>query len=134
MKQIEWNRKWFGYWGGKDRSEPGWQALDDFVDPEWNPPDKDNLNTYLEQAPSMMKMESAGSAKCIVCGSDLGEASDHRSDGVWLWPAGLPHSVRFHSVVLPDKFVQHIRKRTYALPSQQNVDWMSLDWPGQETV
>src|SRR5215468_8673232 len=41
---------------------------------------------------------------CDVPSSDLG--SSDLSDGVWVWPEGLPHYVRRHSVRLPERFIQ----------------------------
>lgn len=62
------------------------------------------LATYLE---SGRFFESyLGSSWCrFGCPGEYGSAEF--TDGVWLWPAGLAHYVRHHTVALPTEFVRH---------------------------
>lgn len=49
-----------------------------------------------------------GYSWCRVCGDcakHMGSAE--LTDGVWLWPEGLSHYVRHHSVGLPEPFITH---------------------------
>jgi len=63
----------------------------------------DKLVTYLE---SGKLFESyLGSSWCRF-GCPGGYGSAELTDGVWLWPAGLAHYVRHHSVALPTDFVR----------------------------
>jgi hypothetical protein len=130
MHIEDWNKRWFGYWGGKSIPQSGLPCVDDFADPDWRPRDKKKLLNYLEKAPVLMT--SGPSATCLVCGCDVGNNSKNHSDGVWVWPAGLSHYVREHAVVLPQAFVDHIRERKYSVLSQEDIDWSSLDWPKPE--
>lgn len=51
-----------------------------------------------------------GMAECrYECEGYLG--STDLSDGVWLWPEGLAHYVRYHAVALPPSFVEHVLRR-----------------------
>jgi hypothetical protein len=48
----------------------------------------------------------------LACGIAPGALGDRDlTDGVWLWPEGLSHSVEVHAVRLPDDFVDHMRSR-----------------------
>lgn len=49
-----------------------------------------------------------GISWCRVCGDHSAHmGSADLTDGVWLWPEGLSHYVRHHSVVLPESFITH---------------------------
>jgi hypothetical protein len=48
------------------------------------------------------------------------------TDGVYLWPEGLAHYVREHSVTLPADVLAHIERRQRELESLEvDRDW----WP-----
>ena len=129
-RAINWNHRWFGYWGGKSQSQGEFPSIEDFTDGTWRPKGKRKLLAYLERAPVIITW--APSANCLVCGCDLGNGSKNHSDGVWVWPAGLAHYVRKHNVVLPAAFAEHIRSHKCRLPSEEEVRWESLDWPGRQ--
>ena len=48
-------------------------------------------------------------ALSVLCGKTNGCAEV--TDGVYLWPEGLAHYVREHSVRLPDDVLDHIKQR-----------------------
>ncbi len=50
-----------------------------------------------------------GFSGCRLCGEVNGSAEF--TDGVYLWPEGLAHYVREHSVKLPDEVLAHVRRR-----------------------
>ncbi len=64
-----------------------------------------------------------GHSWCRVCGnnSELMGSTD-LTDGVWLWPAGLSHYLRCHSVGLPEDFIIHaLAKPTFTQPARDAV-------------
>ncbi len=65
---------------------------------------------------------------CLLCGTtEL--TNGFRSDGVWLWPDDLGHYVEHHNIVLPDRFLEHIRALKYQAPSGVAVPIELLPWP-----
>jgi hypothetical protein len=53
------------------------------------------------------------------------------TDGVWVWPQGLPIYVeRFH-VRLPDEFIRHMEKNSFTVPGgldSQKLEMESVDF------
>ena len=126
-----------GYW--RSSREPHWPAPFDFVDDDWDREERELVATYLDAAPATpwtylgyswcriclpepqrdaRRLEDREEIEIVVNGTVLkgykslpGEqnGSGERSDGTYLWPEGLSHYVREHSVRLPQSVVQHIR-------------------------
>lgn len=76
---------------------------------------------YLDQG--LIHERYRGFSWCRVCGHDSERmGSTDLTDGVWLWPAGLSHYVRCHSVGLPESFITHaLAKPTFTQPSPDAV-------------
>ena len=129
-----------GYW--RSAAEPQWPDPHDFVDASWDPNGRLLLADYLDSGcrPPFAQM---GVSWCRICASDPAERREKRlereavswrparpgesngstelSDGVYIWPAGLSHYVREHSVRLPTVFVEHTR--THTPPSDVGDGW-----------
>lgn len=54
---------------------------------------------------------------CLTPCPFMGDAD--LTDGVWVWPQGLAHYVRRHSVCLPDEFIATMQANSWQVP--QNV-------------
>jgi hypothetical protein len=109
-----------GYW----RNETTGDLPDphDLVDEEWDKREREMAASYLEQG--FIPWGAAGSSTCRICGKANGAAEF--TDGVFLWPEGLAHYVREHSVRLPDEVLAHIARRFTELESLAiDSDW----WP-----
>jgi hypothetical protein len=52
---------------------------------------------------------------CGVDGRPMG--SSDRTDGEWVWPAGLAHYVASHGVFLPEEFVNTMRWNEWRVPA-----------------
>lgn len=121
-----WPHNWYGIWGYPEEPVSAFPTLDCVVAPSWKPPDLERLLYYLSQAPVIV----AGGAiiECLLCSEEVPMTS-YQSDGIWLWRMDLSHYVRCHSVVLPDRLVQHIRQQKYIAPKEMNVPFHELPWP-----
>jgi hypothetical protein len=107
-----------GYWEGP--SEPGWPKVEDFVDHDWAEMERDIVASYLEDA--FIPWVECGISMCRFCGKPNGSAE--RSDGVYMWPEGLPHYVREHGVRLPVSVIRHIVGRTLEMhPERVDSSW-----------
>jgi hypothetical protein len=94
----------------------------DFVDESWDERERDLVARYLEQGFSPWAF--FGWSNCRICGKANGSAE--LTDGVYLWPEGLAHYVREHSVRLPDAVLDHISHRQAELGSRDvDREW----WP-----
>lgn len=62
---------------------------------------------YLERG--LMFQQYRGYSWCrFSCGAvDATMGSSEWTDGIWVWPEGLSHYVRAHSVILPEEFIAH---------------------------
>ncbi len=92
-----------GYWneGGIPENDR-WPDPKDFVS-ELSSLDKQKILNYFESA-VMMPYASGGVSECRFCGEVVG--SGEFTDGIFLWPEGLPHYVLEHSVKLPEEFLE----------------------------
>lgn len=82
----------------------------DFVDPDWDPTERDLVIKYLERG--VEKHQWRGSSTCRCCGRRNG--SRCFTDGTYVWPEGLAHYLREHNVRPPAVFVDHVKVRSDA--------------------
>jgi hypothetical protein len=94
--------KLIGYWAD-DKLPLKWPSVKDFIDPNWNPDDRDFIARYLEEG--LVVRTYMGYSKCRICGKNNGDLE--LSDSHYVWPDGLAHYVKEHAVRLPDEFVAH---------------------------
>jgi hypothetical protein len=94
-----------GYWLG--RHEPGWPDVRSFVDSSWNVDEQQAVIDWLESGVEIRFF--LGRSLCRLCGQPNGAAE--ASDGTYLWPVGLTHYVREHSVRLPMRLVERAGQR-----------------------
>ncbi|MGW7484243.1 hypothetical protein ACWGH8_37390 [Nonomuraea muscovyensis] len=114
-----------GYWWSLDA--PEWPRPQDWIDPDWSPEERDLLALYLESG-MRAPYATAGFSPCRICA--MANGSLEFTDGVFLWPQGLAHYVREHSVRLPDEIVR--RAQQWAEPTNWEVDmtwWKKLKAP-----
>jgi hypothetical protein len=112
-----------GYWcGASDRSPDENECLPDprdLIDESWNQ-ERELVASYLEHG--RRPWVFAGHSYCRLCGMVNGSAEF--TDGVYLWPEGLAHYVREHSVKLPDEVLAHVRRRYNEVESLDgDRDW-----------
>ena len=118
-----------GYWG--DETDDRWPKPHDLVDYTWDRGERERVASYLDQG--FVPWSTPGVATCRICGRANG--SSEFTDGFYLWPEGLAHYVRDHSVRLPDEVLAHITRRVDELDSL-SVDrdwWRTIRHSGPET-
>ncbi len=97
--------KAIGYWIGylEDDQRPAPQELVGAMPAA----QRERLADYL--AAGMIHEMYLGPSWCrFGCGIDTAQMGRHAlSDDTWVWPEGLAHYVRVHSVTLPEEFVRH---------------------------
>ena len=86
-----------GYW--KSDQHPEYPDPTDWIDPEYSERDRELFALSLDSG--MLARQFLGLSTCRICGAANGSAE--LSDGRFLWPSGLSHYVREHSVRLPPK-------------------------------
>ena len=91
-----------GYWDGP-LTNPGWPAVEDFVDRNWDTEERELIADYLQTG--MVARRCMGYSLCRFCGCRNG--SLELTDGHFVWPEGLAHYVLEHQVRLPKPFVSH---------------------------
>ena len=107
-----------GYWRGEHA--PTWPDPHRFVDPSWNPSERDNVVDHLHRG--FVARAYLGMSSCRLCGEAVG--SLELSDGVFIWPEGLAHYVEAHELRLPSRFVEHIHHWTQELEEAEvDEDW-----------
>jgi hypothetical protein len=121
-----WPHNWYGIWMGTVHTTEDLPSVFSAVDPSWEPDDKDQLVTYLTQ--TVVVEATTWMTTCPLCPSEL-PTLNYQSDGVWLWPQSLAHYVVWHSVVIPDRFAEHIRRRDYTPSEAVGVPHHELPWP-----
>ena len=115
-----------GYW--QDEREPHWPDPTDWIDPDWDPHERDRLARYLQGG--WLARASAGFSQCRICGERNG--SSERTDFALVWPEGLAHYVLTHSVRLPQVVMEVFSGRIDPLGREaiDDGDW----WRGHRTA
>lgn len=111
-----------GYWAYPDAD------VELYPDPRklvgtWDRGQRPAVLRYLERG-SVFEAYRGFSFCRFDCGiDDRDMGSRDLFDGVWVWPEGLAHYVEFHSVRLPERFVQHVlahgRQRMPSAPARR---------------
>lgn len=129
MNHFEnWPHNWFGFWRPINIHKPERPPMEQFVDPDWDPAEKEQALLYLDKT-KVVIVAGMPSVKCGLCGQDTGNPSAHKSDGTWVWPEGLAHLVRKHGVRLPDRMIEHMRRNDFRPPENVKVNVPNLPWP-----
>ena len=112
-----------GYW--RWERDPALPDPSDFVDKAWDHQERSLVASYLESGRLFRRF--GGFSTCRICGERNG--AKEYTDGTFLWPEGLAHYVREHSVRLPARVVDHIVQKADEDFDQQIVDevwWRSM--------
>lgn len=104
-----------GYW--RSEREPLLPDPKMFVDPSWDATEREDIARYLDAGEEIVAWR--GSSQCRFC-SDLYNGSVCLGDGAFVWPSGLSHYLRVHSVRLPAEFVTHARAK--GIPPVNEID------------
>ena len=84
---------------------------------------------YLESG--LVLRTYLGFSTCRCCGlTGVAMGSKDLTDGAWVWPEGLAHYLRVHSLSLPNEFLETMKQRDYCVP-QLPIN-ASVDLPPDE--
>lgn len=121
-----WPHKWFGCFAESQAETKLLPSFNDWVDPNWNPVDRDRIVTYLQGLKAVCVTSSAPTLPCNLCGHELHDLATWSWDGYWLWPnSSLALNVEFHSLQIPDEMARTIREiHHYELP---NIDGNEIE-------
>ena len=101
-----------GLWVSEERPDlPDPRAL---MDSGWDADEREDVASYLSYG--TVARAYMGFSTCRVCGFSRNGNLEF-TDGVFLWPQGLAHYVREHSVRLPAEIVDHARIRLQGIES-----------------
>lgn len=77
-----------------------------------------------------------GVALCVTAGlvSDVLDESkgiirnlEILTDGMWAWPSDLSYYVKFYHIELDKSFIEHIKKKGWAMPDKKDIDLSRLE-------
>ena len=112
-----------GYW----YSDPSLRLGDNarFPDPRslirpgWLAAEKEQILAYLRSGWTWAHWRGHSYCRfqCGISHSEMG--SRCLSDGIWVWPEGLPHYVEQHDVYLPYEFIRTMRRRGWKIPPKK---------------
>jgi hypothetical protein len=99
----------------------------------WDPAERAGVVAYLRAGQEWIQFHGWSYCRfeCGIAPSALGDRD--LTDGVWVWPEGLPHYVEAHSVRLPDEFIDHMRSQDWRMRSEPITRWVeraATDRPG----
>ncbi|MDG1484177.1 MAG: hypothetical protein P8R54_31590 [Myxococcota bacterium] len=93
----------------------GWIHPRHLQEPGWRTGQRTQILHYLRAGAQWAGYRGKGTCRFDGCDADdLG--STDRTDGIWVWPAGLAHYVEQHSVRLPDSFIDTMAARGFQVP------------------
>jgi hypothetical protein len=108
-----------GYWVEDDDGEFGRSLPNprDLVGADYGPELVARISRYLESGATFMSW--MGYSHCrFACGVGGVPGCRDLSDGIWVWPEGLPHYVAAHNVTLPDEFLKAMERAQWSVPSE----------------
>ena len=126
LQSWPWN--WYGFYGAATESgiAPGFEECCG----EWaSIPERDQVVKYLRGGPEIIHINLWPIRPCPWCGVASVDSLKTFSDGTWVWPASLAHEVEKHGVILPDRFLAHIRSQNYLPPERCDVTFEKLPYP-----
>ena len=126
LKVWPWN--WYGWYGFETESGIS-PSFNESVDTVSEFPDRERVVNYLRSAPVVQEIQLEPFPRCQYCGVPSRDSLKVLSDGVWVWPGWLAHDVEAHSIVLPDRFHDHIRSSNYLPPERCDVPFERLQYP-----
>jgi hypothetical protein len=87
------------------------------------PSERSRLVEYLENGTVFESYRGCSWCRfyCDAVHGILG--SRELTDGVWVWPEGLPHYVRNHEVILPEDFAAHSQRATMRPVEDPTLDF-----------
>jgi hypothetical protein len=91
-----------GFW--RSENEPDFPDPLELVDSGWLPEERQVVALYLDSGTEHAAYK--GWSDCRICG--IMNGSRDLTDDIWLWPEGLSHYVRIHSVRPPAEFLKHV--------------------------
>jgi hypothetical protein len=108
-----------GYWKAPaDRIANGERFPDpeQLVRPDWCVAEREQILAYLRAGQTYAQWRGLSHCR-FKCGvSDWEMGSRCLTDGVWVWPEGLPHYLEHHCVRLPDEFVENMQVNGWHVP------------------
>lgn len=118
MGELGTSLRLIGYWWSPD--DPGWPKAHEWVDVDWDSTERELVAAYL--AGGMRAPYAAGGpSECRICGCANGNLE--LTDGTYLWPEGLSHYVRDHSVRLPKEVIGHVLKWMHTESWVEDSSW-----------
>jgi hypothetical protein len=117
-----WKHNWFGLW--QSEHHPYAPKIEDWIDETFRWSDTDHLLQYLDQAPVVAAFGTK--FPCDLCNTDL--PCVFHSDDVFDWDRRLIHEIQVHNVVLPERFVAHIRSLNYIPPIECHKRYEELNF------
>jgi hypothetical protein len=90
----------------------------------WDPAELPGVLAYLRAGQEWIRFNGWSYCRfdCGIAPSALGDRD--LTDGMWVWPEGLPHYVEVHSVRLPDEFIDHMRSLGWRAPAEPITRWV----------
>src|SRR5581483_5909160 len=110
-----------GYWSSDPRLRL--PRNDPFPDPRrlvragWCAAERPLILAYLRSGWTFAQWRGVSHCRFACDEADMG--SRCLTDGLWVWPEGLPHYVERHHVRLPAEFVRTMRRRGWRLPERR---------------
>lgn len=121
--ETEWPHNWYGFWKyGTSLPFPG---VKEAVDHSWSHDKRSDIIAYLKHGLCVCAIGTQ--CPCELCGQQF--PVTFLSDGDWVWPTSLAHLVECHSVLVPRRFVDHMIRKSFNLPTEIVLPIGQLPWP-----
>ena len=116
--------KLIGYWQqefkGPYDDEYDWPHPKYLTNEAWEKANRQQIVQYLQNG--VWVYEELGFSYCRF-EPDLDNrlmGCKELTDGEWIWPEGLAHYIEKHSVILPDEFIETLKRNHFQIPEGLN--------------
>lgn len=122
---YNWPYKWFGRWCESINASSIYPSVQDFVDKEINATyRKQELLSYLKNGHGL-RVTGQWSVNPFTHKS-TGRPVYIQTDGVWIWEEIVCELIKFHDLVIPVAFYEHIKSNNFKVPKLSEEEMMAL--------
>ena len=112
------------FWADEHNPRP--LDLEDHIDPNWDEQEREAVEVYLDQDGLFIGAPLERDRACLLCGKQM-QPGVIRTDGVYVWQAGVVHYVRDHHVRPPQPLIDRVNQVAREIADLQTDDMQWWD-------
>ena len=116
MPQALLSVGWFREFGGNEERSSDNPSIRDFINPEPQP-DERRIVHYLRSG-VLIGVSSGYDRDVLNPAAGVILPQGFQTDGLYFWPVSLPYYVETYHLLLPNEFLEYMRKNDWTVPGE----------------